>query len=361
MDGHEYDHVGIFRITVNIPDKRHILQKTGEGRLLRVLWLVEDIDHEKRERDKLIDISERAVAANEAKTKFLSNMSHNIRTPIHAMLGMNELILRESRDSNVLDYAENVRLSGATLLGIVNDIIDISSIEAGRTNITVSEYDISRPISDLVNMVQQEAEMKGLTLTLDIDRNLPRILRGDEMHIEQVVMNLLINAVRYTKQGGITFTVGYEQAAGEPDCILISVAVKDTGIGMSKEEVSRLLSAVDTDNDGGTIGIRIAESLLRLMGSSLRIESVPGLGSIFSFVLKQEVVNAEPLGDYEKTYRETLEKSRAYREKFTVRDTRVLIADDVPVNLMLLSRLLGNMGIQTDTAMSGTEAEVMRM
>ena len=336
---------------------RFVVSERGANRrLLRVLWLVEDIDHEKRERDKLIDISERAVAANEAKTKFLSNMSHNIRTPIHAMLGMNELILRESTDSNVLDYAENVRLSGATLLGIVNDIIDISSIEAGRTNITVSEYDISRPISDLVNMVQQEAEMKGLTLTLDIDRNLPRILRGDEMHIEQVVMNLLINAVRYTKKGGITFTVGYEQAAGEPDCILIHVAVKDTGIGMSKEEVSRLLSAVDTDNDGGTIGIRIAESLLRLMGSSLRIESVPGLGSIFSFVLKQEVVNAEPLGDYEKTYRETLEKSRAYREKFTVRDTRVLIADDVPVNLMLLSRLLGNMGMQTDTAMSGTEA-----
>ena len=186
----------------------YFLSRTGN--FTRILWLSEDIDNEKRERDKLIDMSERAIAASEAKSSFLSNMSHEIRTPINAVLGMNEMILRECDDRNIIAYSESIKTAGNTLLSLVNDILDFSKIEAGKMEIIPVDYDLSSVINDLVNMIQTKVDDKGLKLELEISRTVPKQLHGDEVRIKQVITNILTNAVKYTEKGRVKFCIRYE-------------------------------------------------------------------------------------------------------------------------------------------------------
>ncbi|MBQ9384700.1 MAG: response regulator [Ruminiclostridium sp.] len=337
-------------------------QRTYTGELSHVMWLTEDIDDEKRERDKLIDASERAIAASEAKSSFLSNMSHEIRTPINAVLGMNEMILRECDDSNILAYSESIRTAGNTLLGLINDILDFSKIEAGKMEIIPVDYDISSVINDLVNMIQTRADDKGLVLVLDISKDVPKLLRGDEVRLKQVITNILTNAVKYTEKGSVTFCMSYSRIAGVPDSVMLEVAVKDTGIGIKPEDMKKLFSEferIDEERnrnvEGTGLGMNITQRLLQMMGSQLKVESVYGLGSKFSFSLKQRVVKWEALGDYEAAYKASLKEHKKYREKFTAPDAQVLVVDDTPMNLMVFKSLLKQTGVKIDTAASGDE------
>ena len=162
-------------------------------------------------------------AANKAKTIFLSNMSHEIRTPINAILGMNEGILRECEDEGILSYAENVKAAGSTLLGLVNDVLDFSKIEAGKIEILPVDYDLSSVLNDLVNIIQARSAEKGLDLVLDFDKSMPKMLRGDEVRIKQVVTNILTNAVKYTEKGTVTFSVGFDRDKSDPDGVILHV------------------------------------------------------------------------------------------------------------------------------------------
>ncbi len=333
-----------------------VSKRAPDGSIEHVLWLVEGIDAEKRRREKLITLSEKAVAANAAKSSFLSRVSHNIRMPVHAILGMNELILRENKDKNVRLYAENIRNSGSTLLGLANDLLVISGIEAGKTRITPVKYDVSCMISDLANMIQPEADSRGLALTLDIGSDIPRMLRGDDTHLKQVIMNLLNNAVNNTEKGSVTFSVHYEDIPAEHGKIMLDVSVKDTGSGMKPEDVEKLLASDSANESSESIGITIAATLLKMMGSKLRAESMPGLGTMLYFRIKQDVVSREPLGNYEAAYKRAVEKRRAYCEKFRAPEASALVADDIPINLMLMNKLLSSTGIHTDTALSGEQA-----
>ena len=337
-------------------------RRDESGRLLRVLWLSEDIDDEKRERDKLIDMSERALAASEAKSSFLSNMSHEIRTPINAVLGMNEMILRECEDSNILMYAENIRTSGNTLLGLINDILDFSKIEAGKMEIIVVDYDISSVINDLVNMIKTRAEDKGLTLVLDMDTKLPKLLHGDEVRIKQIITNILTNAVKYTEKGTVTFGIGFEKLPDDPDSIILDVYVKDTGIGIKKDDMRKLFSEFERieekrnrNVEGTGLGMNITKRLLEMMGSSLKAESIYELGSKFSFRLKQGVVKWEELGDYEAAYKASLGRHERYKETFTAPDAEVLVVDDTPMNITVFKNLLKKTKVKIDTAESGDD------
>ncbi|MBQ3843066.1 MAG: response regulator [Ruminiclostridium sp.] len=332
-----------------------VSERAPDGTVEHVLWLVEGIDAEKRRRDKLINMSERAIAANEAKSSFMSKVSHNIRIPINSILGMNELILRECGDKSIREYSENIRTSGAMLLGLVNDILDITSIEEGRAQITAVEYDISCLISDLVNMIQPEADRKGLKLSIETDSSMPRLLRGDEVHIKQAVMNLLTYAVNTTNKGDITFCVNYDEIPGSSgDLIVLDIAVKDTG--MKPVKLGELLSGGDGEENTDSLVLIIAEGLLKVMGSTINAESMYGEGAVLFFRIKQEAVSREPLGDYDRTYRRTLEKRSTYREKFRAPGANALIVDDVPVNLMLTQKLLDRTEIHTDSALSGEQA-----
>ena len=339
-----------------------VSQRLKNGIVSNALWLVEDITQERMERDNLINLSERAFAASEAKSSFLSNMSHEIRTPINAILGMNEIILRESNDNAIISYAENIRTAGSTLLGIINDILDFSKIEAGKVEIVPVDYDLSSLINDLVNMIHIKTEEKGLGLALDFDKNLPKILHGDEVRVKQVITNILSNAVKYTEKGGVSFSINFRRIENEPDSVILLVSIKDTGIGIKPEDMKRLFQEferIDEDKhqnvEGTGLGMAITKNLLSLMGSSLNVESVYDLGTKCSFELKQKVVNWAALGDYETSYKETLKEHKKYREKFTAPNAKVLVVDDNEMNLIVFKNLLKKTKMQIDTAISGDE------
>ncbi|MBQ9483755.1 MAG: response regulator, partial [Ruminiclostridium sp.] len=314
---------------------------------------------------KLAAAARGAENANKAKTYFLSTMSHDIRTPMNSILGMNEMVLRECDDEDIIVYSEHIRASGNTLLGLINDILDFSKIEAGKLDIIPVDYEISSVLNDLVNMVQTRADAKGLTLELNIDENIPRMLHGDEIRLKQVITNILTNAVKYTKQGTVTFSVGYEKAENDPDSITLNVSVKDTGTGIREEDMDRLFSAFERINeadnrniDGTGLGLSIAQSILGLMGSTLEIKSEYGKGSVFGFSVKQKVIKWEPVGDYEAAFRRSVAERRIYKEKFTAPDAKVLVVDDTPVNITVFKSLLKRTKIQIDTAESGDECIV---
>ena len=315
-----------------------------------------------RQYAQIKESKEEAESANQAKSHFLANMSHEIRTPINAVLGMNEMILRESGDDGILAYAEKIKTAGSTLLGLINDILDFSKIEAGKMEILPVDYDLSSVINDLVSMIQKRADDKGLLLKLDFDRETPKLLRGDEVRIKQVVTNILTNAVKYTEKGSVTFHIGFERIEDEPQSVNLCVSIRDTGIGIKPEDMKKLFSEFERieekrnrNIEGTGLGMNITRQLLEMMGSRLEVESVYGEGSEFSFRLKQAVIRWEALGDYEAAYRASLASRKKYREKFTAPDASVLVVDDTPMNLEVLKSLLKRTGIQIDTAVSGDE------
>lgn len=337
-------------------------QRLKNGAVSNVLWLIEDIDQEKKERDALINLSERAFAASEAKSSFLSNMSHEIRTPINAILGMNESILRECNDSDIVSYAESIKTAGNTLLGIINDILDFSKIEAGKIEIIPVDYDLSSLINDLVNMIQTRADNKGLALFLNFDKELPKMLHGDEVRIKQVITNILTNAVKYTELGSVTFSMGFKRIEDDPNSVILLVSIKDTGIGIKPEDMKKLFTEFERieeernrNVEGTGLGMAITKNLLYLMNSSLNVESIHDLGSKFSFELKQHVVKWEPLGDYETSYKAGLKERKKYKEKFTAPKAKVLVVDDNAMNLMVFKNLLKQTKIKIDTAISGDD------
>ena len=319
-------------------------------------------DKRRREARALAIESERANAASEAKSEFLSNMSHEIRTPINAILGMNEMILRVSEDKEVTEYSDNIKNAGNTLLGIVNDILDFSKIEAGKMEIIPVEYEVSTMLNDLVTMIDFRAKNKGLKLITAFDRNTPKRLYGDVTRIKQVVMNLLTNAVKYTEKGSVTFEVGFESVPDDKS-IFLDISVRDTGIGIRKEDMDKLFAKFERIDEnrnrnieGTGLGMSISMNLLRMMGSSLDMKSAYGRGSSFGFSLRQEVISWDPIGDYEETVRQTSGTQRKYREKFTAPQARILTVDDNDMNLTVFKNLIKNTLVQTDTCESGDEA-----
>ncbi|WWZ59645.1 response regulator [Butyrivibrio fibrisolvens] len=309
---------------------------------------------------KLSVAAQAANQANEAKSLFLSTMSHDIRTPMNAIIGMNEMILRKSSDDETLMYSESIRTAGNTLLGIINDILDFSKIEAGKMEIIDVDYNFVSLLNDLVNMVQRRAEEKGLSFELDVDRNIPGIMHGDEIRIKQVITNILSNAVKYTKEGGIVFSVSGQKCEDNEDYVILHVSVKDTGIGIKKEDLDRLFVAFERieekrnrNIEGTGLGMAIAQSFLEMMDSKLQVESEYGKGSVFSFDLKQKVVKWEPIGDFDTAFKRFLSERKKYRVQFVAPKAKMLVVDDTEVNLKVFCSLLSETRMQIETADSG--------
>jgi signal transduction histidine kinase/CheY-like chemotaxis protein/HPt (histidine-containing phosphotransfer) domain-containing protein len=340
-----------------------VSERTEDGNISHVLWFIENIDAEKRSKERLINMSERAVAANEAKSAFLSNMSHEIRTPINAMLGLNEMILREGENEDILSYASGIDTAGHTLLGIVNDILDFSKIEAGKMEIIPVDYSLASMLNDLVNMVHTRADEKGLVINVKVNDNIPDGLHGDEIRVKQVITNILTNAVKYTEKGSVTFAVDFEKSSNNENEILLRVSISDTGIGIKKEDMSKLFSEFDRieekrnrNIEGTGLGMAITKSLLTMMGSTLKVESEYGKGSVFSFSVAQQVVEWKEIGNYESRYRESIQTKSKYKERFIAPDADVLVVDDTPLNLTVFSSLLKKTKMRIDTAPGGNEA-----
>lgn len=298
--------------------------------------------------------------AEYARDIFLANMSHELRTPINTILGLNELIIRESQEEAVKEYARDIRQAGNILLALVSDILDFSKLEAGKMELTEGIYDVSSLLNDLINSISVQQRRKKLDLSLDIAQDIPYKLLGDEIHIRQIIGNLLSNAVRYTEKGKVTLHVSWENVS--EDAIEICVIVKDTGIGIKEKDIPKLFMAFQrmdstarSKNDRTGLGLAITYRLIEMMGGKLEVQSVYGKGSAFSFKIVQKVVDREPLGDFEKQYRESLRSIEDYHEKFIAPMGRILIVDDNAMNLAVAQGLLKATRLQIDVASSGEE------
>lgn len=299
-----------------------------------------------------------AVLANESKSKFLANMSHEIRTPINAVLGMDEMILRESKELFVREYALDIQNAGKSLLALINDILDISKIDSGRLEIIPVEYDVSSMIHDTINMIHQKASAKSLSLTLEVDENLPSRLKGDDVRIRQILLNILNNAVKYTEKGGVTLSVSGKQ---QENSLCMNFAVKDTGIGIKDEDLPKLFEEFRRieesrhhNVEGTGLGMSITVQLLKLMGSHLELTSQYGEGSCFFFELEQEIVDRTPVGNLSERIKNQ-EEEYVYETTFTAPDADLLVVDDNAVNRKVLRNLLKDTLIRIDEADSGEE------
>ncbi len=343
--------------------------------------LMVNLENKSVESEELKEAKTVAERSNAAKSDFLANMSHEIRTPLNAVLGMNEMILIESmkgRDelpdddekvksifSDICNYSGNIDSAGNSLLSIINDILDLSKIEAGKMEIVNADYKLSSIINDVSNMIAFKAKAKDLQFKVDVEPIIPDDLNGDEVRIRQVITNLLNNAVKYTKDGTISLNIRgkrYDDEEREGDIDLV-ITVKDTGIGIRQEDIDRLFTKferMDLESnstiEGTGLGLTITRSLLEMMGGSIEVESKYGTGSEFTVVIPQKIVADEPIGDFREKFEKTINEKNTRKETLYAPHAHILIVDDTRMNLMVAKGLLRNTGINIDTADSGREA-----
>ena len=316
------------------------------------------VDQINDKNDKLAEAARVATEANSAKTTFLTNVSHEIRTPINAIIGMDEMILRDSQEEETIEHASDINNAAHLLLSIINEILDLSKIDSGKMEIVNNEYDLAKMITDCVNVIIFQTKAKGLMFELNIDPNLPKILYGDELRVKQVISNLLSNAYKYTQSGSIKLTVKGSAIGNE---LALSVMVEDTGMGISPEDIDRLFEKferLDLNSnhkiEGTGLGLAIANGILGLMGSKIDVSSVVGEGSKFSFRLVQKIVDQTKIGEI--TYEEQSKKNaRLHHVSIVAPKANVLIVDDNEVNIKVLLGLLSPTQINFDTANSGPQ------
>ncbi len=299
-----------------------------------------------------------AIAASKSKAQFLASMSHEIRTPINTVIGMNEMILRESQDDTITEYAQYINSSSRMLLGLINDVLDFSKIEAGKIQFVENDYYSSSMLSDVVLGIKVRAEEKGLRMNLAIDEKIPQMLRGDEIRIKQVLNNLLSNAVKYTEQGSITFSA---QGVWEQEQFYLDIAVEDTGIGIREEDLDKLFESFlrlelkkNRNIEGSGLGLSITKKLVDNMQGTMKVTSEYGKGSCFSVRIPQIVVNAIPMGKlgHKKMMSTRDGKAESY---LRMPDARILVVDDNQMNLKVMKALLKRTQIQVDVASGGNE------
>lgn len=293
---------------------------------------------------------------NEAKSRFLARMSHEIRTPINAIIGMNTMIARESKEDNILDYSSDIDNASQVLLGLVNEILDLSKVESGKMELIEREYHFGSILNDIYTMINVRASVKNLLLIMDVDNTIPAILYGDDVKLRQVLINLLSNAVKYTDDGFIKCIIRSEI---DNDKVKIHFQIRDTGKGIKNkdipklfEEFRRIEESYDKKIEGTGLGISITVQFLKLMGSELLVDSDYGKGSNFHFILEQKIVKNIPIGDFRQSAKRKLEnRDRIIDGK----GISVLVIDDNHINIKILKSLLKNSNMIIDEGNSGEE------
>ncbi len=332
----------------------------GENVMGKFIWLVDITEHYKTNK-KLTELKEMADAANKAKSNFLANMSHEIRTPINTVLGMDEIILREATEVPIKGYAENIREASTTLLSLVNDLLDFSKIECGKMEILPVEYEVASVLTEVINMIEIKAANKKLEFKSIIAEDIPYLLYGDEIRLKQVLTNLLTNAVKYTQEGSVILKIDWKEAGDSAISLIASVI--DTGIGIKEEDIPKLFVSFERieekrnrNIEGTGLGISITKQLLELMDSSLNVRSEYGVGSTFSFTLKQGIRDRKPIGRFREKYAYSNEKIKKFRTTFVAPNAKILVVDDNAMNLSVVEGLLKNTKIQVDLANGGEQA-----
>lgn len=300
-----------------------------------------------------------AQSATEAKSNFLANMSHEIRTPINTIMGMDEMILRETSEKVVEEYALDIKTASQNLLSLINDILDITKIESGKMGIVKGEYAFMSLMHDVLNNVTLRAKEKNLEVRLNIANDIPCNMLGDDIRIKQILTNIITNALKYTHEGYIEISASSHKTI--ENFVDLSFSVKDTGIGIKEEDIKRMFDSFERlevsrnrNIEGAGLGMTITQNLLKMMGSTLNVESVYGEGSTFSFSISQEVADPEPIGDFQQKLNQ-LTSNYEYSTSFEASNAHFLIVDDNAMNRKVFVALLKEARVNIDEASGGEE------
>ena len=341
--------------------------KDKNDRTMGYIEVVQDITNMKLLAKKQAD----AEAANFAKSAFLAKVSHEIRTPMNAILGITEIQLRnETLPADIKDALDKIYNSGYMLLGIINDILDLSKIEANKLELYPIEYDFPSLINDTVVLNIVRYESKPITFSLNVDENIPLMLFGDELRIKQILNNLLSNAFKYTAAGEVSMSVFLEQRQNKADGLTLVFRISDTGQGMTTEQLEKLFDEYIRFNremnraiEGAGLGMSITRHLVRLMNGEIDVKSTPGKGSVFTIKLPQRIVKGS--GVIGRELAEKIGQMSPVKSAHTKRAPivyeympygRILVVDDVETNLYVTRGLIAPYGLSVETASSGYEA-----
>jgi signal transduction histidine kinase len=313
------------------------------------------------------------AAAAEERGKFFARMSHEMRTPLNAVIGLSEMTLEQSGLSNeVRQNIEKINSSGSSLLALVNDILDISKIDSGKLELTPVEYSVSGMINDIATQNVIRKGDKQIEFVLKIDENIPKRLFGDNMRIKQVLNNFLSNAFKYTMEGRIELNVKCEpsdlQIYGGKAVLLIA-SIKDTGIGMKSEEIAKLFTDYtqmdvrdNRESEGTGLGLSITKMIVDMMNGSISVESEYGKGSIFTVKLPQKLINSETIGTdtvnelNKNKHNDKTSKNKKQIQRLNMEYAHVLVVDDMLTNIDVAKAMLKPYKMKVDSVTSGQAA-----
>lgn len=328
--------------------------KKSKGLLKGLTTRKKELERERMENER--ERKELEKSRN-SQTAFFANINHEIRTPINAILGLDEMILRAHPSEEVMEYARDIQLAGNMLLNQVNDIMDLSQLQMNKMKIVPTQYKTAEVFGSLAELMRPQAEKKELDFYYELDANLPSGLCGDEKRLKQILLNVLDNAVKYTEKGSITLSVFLEEFQGEE--ALLKITVADTGIGIRKEDMDNIYDSFKRADEkknvnimGNGLGLSITKQLVDLMGGEITIDSIYTKGTIFTVNIRQKVVESKPVGEQEAPVKRSIER---YQPSFEAPEARILIVDDSSMNTMVTGKLLTYTKVQVDTAASGAE------
>ncbi|MCR5701668.1 MAG: DegV family EDD domain-containing protein [Lachnospiraceae bacterium] len=304
--------------------------------------------------------SEEVEELNRAQNRFFSNMSHEIRTPINTIIGLNEMILRDTTDKEVANDASIIQGASKMLLSLINDILDMSKIESGKMDIVSVEYGTADMLSEIVNMIWSRARDKGIEFKIEVDETIPSRLFGDEVRIKQILINLLNNAIKYTKEGSVILSIQCEQA--DDNQVNLVYSITDTGMGIKKENIPTLFDVFQRADEeknryieGTGLGLSIVKQLVGLMGGEVTVNSVYMKGSTFIVRLPQTIADKQPIGTRNFMEHGRIVGIERYRTSFEAPRANVLIVDDNEVNVTVEKKLLRDTKMNVEEALSGEE------